>query len=426
MAFGSNTDPKQDRPKMTKSERHLFSVSTRLKLRDDPKLLPEKYNNCFPKFKGNATISARDFVEELYWNMSPRMIFDEGRLMMLFALSLEGQAREWYLSLPPACIEDSDQFEDMFMRRWSCNAQGTFNIQKFYQITRGREDIREFIQKFDRVVRDIPDHLKPPNANILDKFIKVVGGHLTYALRDKKPSTMVETKEIAMEVEESLQITKMDVSDHPKVKVEVKKEKSKDQHEETLLVLLKKIENLNEEINSRDRLYMNKLVALERAQKSSYNPKRKALCQKAKWRKDKPSSSQVPNNLAPTNAVEQDSSSKDEQSDEDENNDGEVDEQTNLVEPDVFNILLGGSYTHPPISEVTFKEEKEEPILNADNSGRFKGVQYSQKDNNKDSTTSKEADKDDSIPKQVPPKESLPKDPPKKDPPKKANPKKGP
>ena len=87
------------------------------------------------------------------------------------------------------------------MKRWSCNAQGTFNIENFYQISRGREDIWEFIQKFDRVVWNIPYYLKPFDANILDKFVKVVGGHLTYALRDKKPSTFTEAKEMAMHVE---------------------------------------------------------------------------------------------------------------------------------------------------------------------------------------------------------------------------------
>ena len=136
------------------------------------------------------------------------------------------------------------------MKRWSCNAQGTFNIEKFYQITTGREGIREFIQKFDRVVRDIPDHLKPSDANILDKFFKAIGGHLTYALRDKKPSTLAEAKEMAMQVEENLCISGMDAIDLPKTKTEAKKEKYKDQHEETLLAILKKMENLSEEVHS--------------------------------------------------------------------------------------------------------------------------------------------------------------------------------
>jgi len=83
--------------------------------------------------------------------------------------------------------------------------------------------------------------------------------------------------------------------------------------------------------------------------------------------------------------------------------------------------LLGGSYTHPPISEVTCKEEVKEPILNVDDIGRFKVVHYSQKDNNKGPTTSKETIKDDSNPKKFFAKEPLPKNPPKKDPPTKAN-----
>lgn len=237
---------------MTKSERHLVSVFSPLKLSDGPKPLPEKYNRWLPKFKGDAT-SARDFVEECYWHMSLRMIFDEHKLMMLFALSLEGQAREWYLSLPPTCIEDSNEFEDLFMKRWSCNAQGTFNNEKFYQIARGREDIQEFIQKFDRVAQGILVHLKPSEANMLDKFIKAVSGHLTYALRDKKPSTLAKPKEITMQVEENLRISRMDANDLPKIKTESKKEKSKDQHEETLLPTLKMMKNLSEEVDSWDK-----------------------------------------------------------------------------------------------------------------------------------------------------------------------------
>ena len=127
--------------KMTKSQRHLVSVFAPLKVSDDPKPLPKKYNRWLPRFIGDATMTDRDFVEEFYWQLSPRMIFDEDRIMMHFSLSLEGQAREWYLNLPPGCISDFNEFEDLFITRWSCNAQRTFNIEKFYQISRGREDI---------------------------------------------------------------------------------------------------------------------------------------------------------------------------------------------------------------------------------------------------------------------------------------------
>jgi len=87
-----------------------------LNLSNDLRPLLEKYNNWLPKFKGDATISGYDHIEEFYWNIYPRMICDEDRIMMLFALSLEGQAREWYLCLPLGCIDSSVQLEDMFMK----------------------------------------------------------------------------------------------------------------------------------------------------------------------------------------------------------------------------------------------------------------------------------------------------------------------
>ena len=59
----------------------------------------------------------------------------------------------------------------------------------------------------------------------------------------------------------------MNVGDLPKARTETKKEKSKDQREETLLAILKKIEKLTEEVHSRDQIVMNKITTLEKAQK---------------------------------------------------------------------------------------------------------------------------------------------------------------
>lgn len=285
--------------------------------------------------------------------------------------------------------------------------------------------MREFIQKFDRVVKDILDHLKPSEANILDKFIKAVGGHFTFVLRDKKPSTLAEAKEIAMEVEENIRISKVDINDHPKARTEAKKEKPKDQHKETLLSILKRMENFTKEANVHDRVIMDEIIALERAQKSSYISKGKPFPKKQS-EEVRPNSSKFPNTLAPTNVVEPNSSSEDEESEGEESEVEQTDELANLVESEIFNILLGGSYIHPSITEVTLREEKEESILKFDSKGRFKGFQYPQKEKGKDPSTSKEPSKEDPSPKKAPSKESIPEIPPKKDPSMKANPKKDP
>jgi len=123
---------------------------------------------------------------------------------------------------------------------------------------------------------------------------------------------------------------KVDINDHPRAKFETKKEKSKDQHKETLLAILKKMEMFTEEANARDRVIMNKITALEKAQKSSYIPKGRPFPKKQS-EEDRSSSSQIPNTLAPDNAVEPDSSFDDEGSEGDESEDEQIDEQANLV-----------------------------------------------------------------------------------------------
>lgn len=75
---------------------------------------------------------------------------------------------------------------------------------------KGNAGIRELIKIFEKVFKDIPDHLEPTNAQILDNFIESVGGHLTYQLRDKKPKTLVEAKEIVIEVEQNLNVARIE------------------------------------------------------------------------------------------------------------------------------------------------------------------------------------------------------------------------
>jgi len=142
------------------------------------------------------------------------------------------------------------------------------------------------------------------------------------------------------------------------------------------------MENFTEEANARDKVIMNKIIALERAQKSSYIPKAN-LFPKNKSKEDRPRSSQIPNTLARTNVVELDSSSEDEESEGEESEDEQTGEKANLVESKISNIFLGGSYTHTPIIKVALKEENEESILNSNS----QGVQYSQKEKGKDPST---------------------------------------
>ena len=101
--------------------------------------------------------------------------------------------------------------------------------------------------------------------------------------------------------------------------------------------------------------------------------------------------------------MERESSSEHEQSDKEESEDEEGDEQENIVESCALNIMLVGTYNHASISEVTLKQEKDEPILNVDDSGRFKGAKYSGNNDKTPSTSFEDPNKKESPPKQSPP-----------------------
>jgi len=84
------------------------------------------------------------------------------------------------------------------------------------------------------------------------------------------------------------------------------------------------MEKFTKEANARDRVIMNKITALQRAQ-TNYIPKGKPFPTKQS-EEDRLSSSQFPNTFATTNVVEPDSSSEDEESEEGESEGEEVDE----------------------------------------------------------------------------------------------------
>lgn len=65
-----------------------------------------------------------------------------------------------------------------------------------------------------------------------------------------------------------------------RAKVETKRSKSKDQVEETLVMALKKIDKLFEDLNISDMLYMNKFTTSEESQKSNFVPKNKPFVKK--------------------------------------------------------------------------------------------------------------------------------------------------
>lgn len=117
-----------------------------MKLSENLDPLLEIYDEWLPKFKGTIDQKVETLVDELFWAIGPWGIDDEGLVMMLFSLTLYGNVMELCLSFPPANIDEFDNFEDFFMKRWASDADGDFNLEMFYHMAKKEnESVREFI-----------------------------------------------------------------------------------------------------------------------------------------------------------------------------------------------------------------------------------------------------------------------------------------
>ena len=87
--------------------------------------------------------------------------------MMLFALSLDGDTRDWYFSLTQGSITNWDQFNDAFTKRWAFELDGSMALDRFIAMAKtDKKSVKEFIQSFDNHLREIPDRLKPNNDSL--------------------------------------------------------------------------------------------------------------------------------------------------------------------------------------------------------------------------------------------------------------------
>jgi hypothetical protein len=56
--------------------------------------------------------------------------------MRLFMQSLDGEARKWFISLPPNFIVDIDALDDTFLRHWGDNKDYLYYITEFGALKR--------------------------------------------------------------------------------------------------------------------------------------------------------------------------------------------------------------------------------------------------------------------------------------------------
>ena len=107
--------------------------------------------------------------------------------IMLFALSLEDDAEEWYFDLDDDSYKTISEFLEGFKKKWGEKKEPRHLLAALHNIKKmENETIDEFNTKFRHVVADLPREIKPRDASILIYYIESFTGDLRYQLRDKE------------------------------------------------------------------------------------------------------------------------------------------------------------------------------------------------------------------------------------------------
>jgi hypothetical protein len=190
-----------------------------------PHNMPDRFDKWLPKFSGNNVITIEEHLSSFYDAFEHHPIPNEHEdvVMKLFSISLEENARSWYNSLPEKSIKSWQAFHDAFMKIWVIRKDGRLMLTQFHEIKKkDNETIREFDQRFGKLVEQIPDDLKPRDGAILLQYTNAFDGKFGFMLRDKFPKTLEEAQEWAGKIEENMLASKVEPFNAPCAKAETK------------------------------------------------------------------------------------------------------------------------------------------------------------------------------------------------------------
>jgi hypothetical protein len=155
-----------------------------------PHNMPDKFEKWLPKFSRNNVITAQDHLSSFYNVLGIHLVPNESEdvVMKLFSISLEENARSWFNSLPEKSIKSWQAFHDAFMKRWAIRKDGRLFLTQFHEIKRkDNESMKEFDQRFDKLVEQIPDDLKPRDGAILLQYTNAFDGTIWFHAKRQIP-----------------------------------------------------------------------------------------------------------------------------------------------------------------------------------------------------------------------------------------------
>jgi hypothetical protein len=169
---------------------------------------PISKKRWLPEFTGRNGERADFHMNNFYSYFQLHPVADEAEdvVMILFANTLHGYAREWYYNLPDASITSMDQFEEVFLKKWGIKSEDIpILLQNFQDIKqRENETLFDFQSRFEGTLYQIPDSHRPGRKYVVHHYTHAILAHLGVPLRKRAPKTLDEAYGMAKEIKNNI------------------------------------------------------------------------------------------------------------------------------------------------------------------------------------------------------------------------------
>jgi hypothetical protein len=182
-----------------------------------PRKMPPLYEDFLPRFAGINGECPESHMRRFWDFFQYFPISDEAEdlVMKLFSASLHGEARRWYDNLPAASITSMELFEKVFLAKWTMKIEDIQSLLKELEGIKQKESeiVRAFCARFQKLLYQIPRGHRPEDKYLVYLYTNGLQGHLSFLLNKKKPKTLAEAHNMAIQIEKSLFMTKTDAMD---------------------------------------------------------------------------------------------------------------------------------------------------------------------------------------------------------------------
>jgi hypothetical protein len=173
-----------------------------------PRKMPLSYKKWVPRFFGRDGESP-DYHMSQFWEFFQHFpVRDEAEdiVMKLFSSSLHEEAKRWYDSLPAASITSMDHFEEIFLERWALKLEDVQSLLKELEGVRQEDgELVNFLwTKFQKLLHQIPERHRPEGKFLVYLFTNGLQAHLSFLLNKRKPGTLKEARDMAIQIEKNL------------------------------------------------------------------------------------------------------------------------------------------------------------------------------------------------------------------------------